>query len=90
MATKITLVRAAACHFCEDAHAALSEFGREYELEVDEVEAESAAGAQLVGRHRPAILPLVLVDGVFFSIGRLPRGKLRGLLDARVTTGARP
>lgn len=90
MAVMITLVGAPACHFCEDARAALAEFGHDYELDVDEVDAESDVGADLVARHRPAMFPLVLVDGLFFSVGRLPRGKLRRLLDARDSVGARP
>jgi hypothetical protein len=29
------------------------------------------------------MFPVVLVDGALFSVGRLPRGKLRKLLEAR-------
>ncbi len=34
-------------------------------------------------RTGPGMFPLVLVDGAFFSVGRLPRKKLRKLLVAR-------
>jgi glutaredoxin len=90
MAVMITVVGAPACHFCEDARTVLAQFGRDYELNVDEIEADSVSGADLVARHRPAMFPLVLIDGAFFSVGRLPRGKLRTLLDARIAAGARP
>jgi glutaredoxin len=89
MATTVTLVRAPACHFCEDARAALDDLDGEYDLAVHLVEADSDAGRALVARHRPAMFPLVLVDGAFFSVGRLPRGKLRSLLGAHARTGAR-
>jgi glutaredoxin len=90
MAVMITLVRAPACHFCEDARAVLAELRRDFDLDVHETDADSDVGSELVARHRPAMFPLVLVDGLFFSVGRLSRGKLRRLLDARDRVGARP
>jgi hypothetical protein len=89
MAVMITLVRAPACHFCEDARAALGELGRDYDLDVEEIEADSDAGAELVAWHRPAMFPLVLIDGAYFSVGRLARGKLRRLLAARSAAPSR-
>ena len=87
--TTITLVHAPACHFCADAHAALTGVGQDFPLRVDEVAAESDAGRALLATHRPAMLPLVLVDGVFFSQGRLPRRKLRALLAGRPAVSRR-
>ena len=88
-ATTVTVVRTAACHYCADASVALDEFGRRYPLRVDEVDADTPQGMLLLSRHRPSMFPLVLVDGRFFSAGRLPRGKLRNLLDARQPAGTR-
>jgi len=79
--TQITFVHSPACHFCEDAAAALDEFAARYPLEITTVELESPAGAALVARHHPAMNPLVVVDGEFFSSGRLPRKKLARLLE---------
>jgi glutaredoxin len=79
----ITLVHAPACHFCADAQDALAEMGEQLPITVELVEAESPEGEELVGEHRPAMFPLVLVDGEFFSVGRLPRRKLRALLEKR-------
>jgi hypothetical protein len=84
----ITLVQAPGCHFCADARDALTELEREHDVRVDVVTADGEAGQALVGDHRPAMLPLVLVDGTFFSAGRLPRRKLRALLAARLPVGA--
>jgi glutaredoxin len=78
--TMITLVHAPACHFCADAQEALAELGRQFPITVELVEAESPDGAALVEEHRPAMFPLVLVDGEFFSTGRLPRRKLQAVL----------
>jgi glutaredoxin len=89
MPPTITVVTAPACYFCADAQAALTELGREVPLRVDLVAADSGPGQALVGNYRPAMFPLVLVDGVLFSTGRLPRRKLRALLAAR-PMGVRP
>ena len=81
----VTVVRTPACHFCEDALTALDELRREVPLRLDVVAAADPRGRDLLGRHRPGMFPLVLVDGAFFSAGRLPRTKLRSLLAARQT-----
>jgi glutaredoxin len=80
---EITMVRAPACHFCEDAQAALAEVGADHPVRVVFLDAAAGRGGELVRTHRPAMLPLVLVDGAFFSQGRLPVRKLRALLRGR-------
>ncbi|OJV75977.1 MAG: glutaredoxin [Cellulomonas sp. 73-92] len=80
---RITLVPAPACHFCEDADEALTELASSFAFEVDRVPAETPEGLRLIAAHRPALNPLVLVDGAYFSAGRLPRKKLIKLLTDR-------
>jgi len=79
----VTLVHSPACHFCDDAQEVLAELGEAFAIEVSVVEIDTPLGATLVAVHRPAMNPLVLVDGAFFSSGRLPRKKLIKLLEAR-------
>ncbi len=81
--TTVTVVHSEACHFCDDALGALADLGARHALEVSVVDIDSALGATLVAVHRPAMNPLVLVDGAYFSSGRLPRKKLARLLEAR-------
>lgn len=81
--TRITLVESDGCHFCQDAHRALAEFAGRYPLEVDTVDAYSESGRRLMQTHRASMSPLVLVDGEFFSHGRLPRRKLAHALAQR-------
>jgi glutaredoxin len=88
----VTLVTAPGCHFCDDAQQtlrAMADAGAQ--LRVDVVEAASPQGRSLLATHRPAMNPLVLVDGIWFSAGRLPRRKLEALLAKRgvVAGGAR-
>ena len=81
--TRVTVVESDACHFCDDAHRVLEELANCYPLVVDAVSVRTAAGQELVSRHRAAFSPLVLIDGAFFSHGRLPRRKLTKVLRAR-------
>jgi glutaredoxin len=79
----VTLVTSPACHYCDDAHSALGHLATQYELAVTEVSIESQEGKSLTATHRPMMSPLVLIDGDFFSAGRLPRRKLTKLLETR-------
>ena len=85
---QVTLVTAPACHFCEDARATLAEFAQDCSLSVREVAAESSEGQALLHAHGAGMFPLVLVDGAFFSAGRLPRRKLARLLTQPASTPA--
>lgn len=80
---RITVVESEACHFCEDAQRALSELAAEYPLTVETVDVRSETGQRLMQVHRASMSPLVVVDGDFFSHGRLPRRKLIKLLEQR-------
>jgi hypothetical protein len=72
-----------ACHFCEDADDALAQLASTFVFELEHVPADTPEGQRLYAVHRPALAPLVLVDGDYFSAGRLPRKKLTKLLTAR-------
>lgn len=84
----VTVVQAPACHFCHDATAALAELGLRVPFTVRTVPIDSEEGRALVAHHRPAMNPLVLLDGEFFSAGRLPRRKLAKALALRTPVGA--
>lgn len=86
----ITVVRTTACHLCADAQDALAELGRSFPIRVKVLDLDTEHGQALVGAHRPTMFPLVLVDGVFFSAGRLPRRKLRALLATEAARAADP
>lgn len=73
---RVTLLVTTGCHFCEDARTELAARADGGVLELSVVSIESDAGKELQATHRPSMLPLVLIDGKPFSIGRLPRRKL--------------
>jgi hypothetical protein len=80
---RITVVDSEACHFCEDAHQALTALAASYPLALDTLDVRSEVGQALMARHRAPMSPLVLLDDTFFSSGRLPRRKLEKLLKSR-------
>ena len=80
----MTLVGTLGCHYCRDAEEALAAVGISA-AQVQHLDAASADGQALLRRHRAPMLPLVLIDGEFFSSGRLPRNKLTALLAQRAT-----
>ncbi|MDO9496905.1 MAG: hypothetical protein Q7J48_14465 [Nocardioides sp.] len=82
----VTVVESEACHFCVDAHRALVALAVDFPLVVDTVDVRSETGRRLMARHRAAMSPLVVIDGAFFSNGRLPRRKLAKLLRQRFGT----
>lgn len=82
---KILLLVTEGCHFCEDARAELASRADRGELDLDIVTLDSACGRLLQATYRPAMFPLVLLNGKQFSVGRLPRRKLDRAL-ARGTT----
>lgn len=86
----VVVVTAPACHFCEDAERVLAERADRLGLEVRIVPLESQEGARLLAEHRPALSPLVLVDGAFFSSGRLPRRKLEKHVARRRAAAVAP
>ncbi|NUU15849.1 glutaredoxin [Cellulomonas humilata] len=86
---RITVVQTSACPLCDEANAVLAELAKDHPIEVDVLDAHSDVGRDLVARHRPPLAPLVLVDDVYFSAGRLPRRKLERTLTALSTRDAR-
>jgi hypothetical protein len=81
--TRVTVVESEACHFCDDARAVLADLTDRYPLTIETVSVRSADGRELMARHRAALSPLVLLDGAFFSHGRLPRRRLIKVLQTR-------
>lgn len=79
----ITVVELPSCHLCDEAIATIGELSKDHPLTVTIVDASSEEGLALIAEHRPGLAPLVLLDGEFFSAGRLPRRRLERTLSAR-------
>ena len=72
----ITLVEAPACHLCEHAKSALAVLAQSFPMTVRVLSIGDEAGRALMEQNRAPMSPLVLLDGQYFSSGRLPRRKL--------------
>jgi len=77
----VTLVEAPACHLCADAKSTLAVLGQRYPMTIQVLSIRSVDGGALMARHRAPMSPLVLLDGQYFSSGRLPRRKLERRLE---------
>jgi hypothetical protein len=85
----VTLVEAPACHLCEDAKTVLAALALSYPLNVQVLSIQDKRGRALMDHHRAPMSPLVLLDGQYFSSGRLPRRKLEKRLK-KAQQGATP
>ncbi len=77
----ITVVEAPACHLCDDAKSALAVLGQSFPMTVHVLSIGDGPGRALMDQHRAPMSPLVLLDGEYFSSGRLPRRKLERRLS---------
>lgn len=77
----VTLVEAPACHLCDHAKSTLAVLAQSYPMTIYVLSIGSMQGGALMARHRAPMSPLVLLDGQYFSSGRLPRRKLERRLE---------
>ncbi len=82
--TQVLVLTSVGCHLCEDAKEGLTELASEYPMEIREVDLASAEGASLAERYHPPLPPAVIVNDNLFSSGRLPRRKMRKMLEKGV------
>jgi hypothetical protein len=80
---EIVVVTSPGCHLCVSALAEVEALAAEFPLNLRKVDIGSTEGADILRVHRPPAPPVFLVDGEFFGFGRLPRRKLRKLLEAK-------
>ena len=75
--TVVTLLTQTSCTFCDQAKETLARLSRERPFEMEEISLETEEGRALGERHGVVFAPGVLVNGAFFSFGRLSERKLR-------------
>ena len=81
--TVVTLLTQTSCSFCEQAKETLAQLSQEQDFETEEISLETEDGRALGERHGVLFAPGILVDGDFFSFGRLSERKLRRELQRR-------
>ncbi|MDT0275555.1 glutaredoxin family protein [Blastococcus goldschmidtiae] len=81
--TVVTLLTQTSCSFCEQAKETLAQLSQEQDFETEEISLQTEEGRALGERHGVLFAPGILVDGEFFSFGRLSERKLRRELQRR-------
>ena len=81
--TEITLLTQHDCTPCEAAKDILARLGHEYPLRIREIGLGTPEGQRLAAAAGVLFAPGVLLDGRFFSYGRLSERKLRRMLSRR-------
>lgn len=84
----LLLVASHDCHFCLDARMVLQRLGREYHLNIHEVQLSSPEGQGLAARHGIAFPPGLFLEDRFIGFGRVSERKLRRLLEQRLKAEA--
>jgi glutaredoxin len=80
---QITVLSQSSCGFCDHAKEVLSRVGADYSLRITEIDLAGEEGQRLAARAGVLFAPGVLVDGEFFSFGRISERRLRRILDQR-------
>lgn len=75
--TEITLVTEPRSDFCDRAKEALHYLSAEFEIAVTEIPLVSDEGRRLAVEHAILTAPGLLIDGVFFSYGKVDEHRLR-------------
>lgn len=78
----VTVVTGHVCPLYAEVLQTLDEVSKKFPLKIREVLVGSTEADDLIEEHAPAMLPLVLVDGVYLSEGPLPRAELERILAA--------
>lgn len=81
-----TLLTQLDCSFCDAAKETLARVGREYPLQLREIDLATAEGQRLATSAGVLFAPGVLLDGEPFSYGRLSERRLRRALQRRAST----
>ena len=78
--TEVVLLTTTDCSFCEQAKEVLGRLAAEFKLDVSEVPLSTEQGRELAKTTGAPFPPVVLIDGLPFSYGRLSERKLRKAL----------
>lgn len=78
---QIILLTQSCCGLCDHAKDVLDRVGRDYPLQITEIDLASLDGQRLAARAGVLFAPGVLLAGEPFSYGRLSERKLRRALD---------
>ena len=74
---KITIITTQGCSHCQNAKTIIGKLKPEYNLTVEEIDAPSDKGQELIQQHRILSSPGILINDRFFSMGGITENQLR-------------
>ena len=74
---KVTLITTKGCSHCTEAKKILNKLKPEYEIQIEEIDAESDKGQELIQKHSIMSSPGILINDKFFSMGGVTENQLR-------------
>lgn len=79
---KVTLIRPAGCAHCEEAKNALEKLKADYpDLVIEEIEATSPEGQDLIIKHGILSSPGILINDKFFAMGGATEKQFRKKIE---------
>lgn len=80
--TRVLLLTAPECRYCDDARRVLDRLAEEFELDIETRSIDDDAGRALALEHGILFPPGIFVDGAFVQYGRPSERKIRHRLVA--------
>jgi len=77
----VTVLTQPSCAYCDQAKEILSRLAPDYSLDINEIGLLTEDGRKLAVANGVMFAPGILIDGKFFSFGRLSEKKLKSKLD---------
>jgi glutaredoxin len=78
---KVSLIRPWGCGHCMAVKAMLERMKGNYDLVIEEIEATSAHGQELIQKHGILSSPGILINDQFFAMGGATEAQLRAKFD---------
>lgn len=77
----ITMVSTEGCHTCKEVKETLNKLTSEYDLSINEVDATTDKGQELIKKHNISSSPGLIINNEFFSSGKVTEKQLRNKFD---------
>lgn len=78
---EITIITVEGCHTCKEAKDLLNKLKSDYELKIEEIDADSDEGQEIVKEHGIRSAPAIFVNDELFSSGHVTEDELKHAFD---------
>ena len=78
---QITIITTQGCSHCQAAKTIIEKLKSEYDLTIEEIDATSDKGLELIKQHRILSSPGILINNKFFSMGGVTENQLKNKFE---------